>query len=500
MSPAGGDLRQRTLQSLFWQFLGVGGQRIVQLCAPIVLWRVLEEGDLGLFAILLAAIGVVESLTTFTGEQTSIWSQRGAERRYIDTVFTVRLLRSVCISAILCALAWPFAWYFGKPETAAKYWLPGLFLVLAGNGLIDALQSPARAARMKGLDFRRVALGDFVAALLGVGITIGLALWLRSVWAMVLGHLFSTAARTIASHVVAPHRLRLHLERATLHELFHYQKGAAGAPFLLLMIFTAPAFVLGKVIGEGAVAVFEGAARLAKLPEDIFLRVLAPVAVPAYAQLQHDIPRLGQAWSNAVHAFLLVGTPMTVALGWCGDALPSFAFGAKYIAVPGLFALLALHGGLAGLLSVIGPLFWAVGKPQWDRQAQLFRCLAMYGIGIPAAIHGGVLGFAAATCVAIGIGLVVSIWRALRYLRLPLHDFTHATRDGLAVGIGLLLLLLGIDAAWAPDRLWRIVIAGVTSGPLLAMLLLRLLRQRRGQSPELATPQGPIDAGNAGPL
>ena len=109
MSPAGGDLRQRTLHSLFWQFLCVGGQRIVQLCAPIVLWRVLDEGDLGLFAILLAAIGVVESLTTFTGEQTSIWSQRGAERRYLDTVFTVRLLRSVCISAILCALAWPFA-------------------------------------------------------------------------------------------------------------------------------------------------------------------------------------------------------------------------------------------------------------------------------------------------------------------------------------------------------------------------------------------------------
>lgn len=41
---------------------------------------------------------------------------------------------------------------------------------------------------------------------------------------------------------------------------------------------------LGKVIGNGAVAVFEGAARLAKLPEDIFLRVLAPVAVPACAQ------------------------------------------------------------------------------------------------------------------------------------------------------------------------------------------------------------------------
>ena len=35
--PAGGTLRQRTMKSLFWQLLGVGGQRAVVLVQPIVL-------------------------------------------------------------------------------------------------------------------------------------------------------------------------------------------------------------------------------------------------------------------------------------------------------------------------------------------------------------------------------------------------------------------------------------------------------------------------------
>ncbi|MFY9345076.1 MAG: oligosaccharide flippase family protein, partial [Planctomycetota bacterium] len=467
------DLRGRTLRSLFWQFLGVGGQRVVQLIGPIVLWRLLDDVDLGLFAIVLAAIGVVESLTTFAGEQTSIWSERGAERRYLDTIFTVRVLRSLVISSSLCGLAWPFAWFFHTDATDARYWLPGLFIALAGNGLVDALHSPARAARMKGLDFRRVALGDFAASVLGIGVRIAFALQWPDVWALVLGHLAGTAASVAISYVVAPHRPAVALDREVLRELFHYHKGAAGTPFLLLMIFTAPPFVLGKVVGEGAVAVFDGAARLAKLPEDIFLRVLGPVAIPAYAQLQHDRPRLARAWSRAVHAFLLVGAPLTVGLGWCGDALPAFVFGARYIAVPGLFALLALHGGLAGLTAVVGPLFWAIGKPHLDRRAQFCRCLVVYGLGIPAALEFGVLGFATATCLAIAVALWLSARAALHHLDLQFRDLAHVARDGALVGAGLFGVLAIIDAAWAPERELRLVLAGLATGPVLGLLCLR---------------------------
>jgi O-antigen/teichoic acid export membrane protein len=491
MIGSGSELRRKTLQSLFWQFLGVGGQRIVQFAGPVVLWRVLDENDLGLFAILLSAIGVVESLTTFVGDLTSIWSKHGAERRYLDTVFTVRVVRSIVISSLLSALAWPLAWFFAKPELEARYWLPGLFLVLAWNGLGDAFQSPARAAAMKGLAFRKVALGDFLASVAGVGCTILFALALHDVWALVLGHVATTLIRTTASYLVAPHRPRLHVDRAVLGELFHYNKGALGTPFLLLMIFTAPPFVLGKAIGEGAVAVFDGAARLAKLPEDIFLRVLAPVAMPAFAQLQHDRPRLARAWSRAVHAFLLVGVPMAVGLGWCGDALPEVVFGAKFVAEPGVVTLLAVHGGLAGLTSVVGPLFWATGEPHRDRRAQLCRCLLIYGLGIPATWQWGIVGFAAASCVAIAAALVVSLVQALRRLGLRFADLTDAARDGLMVGLVLLATLVWIDNLWAPTRVLRIVVTGFAAGPVLAFLMLRLLRHRNAGNSVAATAPPP---------
>ena len=87
MSPSA-DLRRRTVKSLFWQLLGVGGQRVVQMVSLAALWRLIPDTDLGLFFVLLTGIGVIEALTMFVGEQTTISSQNIVDRRYLDTVLS----------------------------------------------------------------------------------------------------------------------------------------------------------------------------------------------------------------------------------------------------------------------------------------------------------------------------------------------------------------------------------------------------------------------------
>ena len=84
VSPEANELRRRTVHSLFWQLLGVGGQRVLQLAAPMVLARQIPTVDIGLFVIVLTGIGVVESLTLFMGEQTTISTQRETDRRADD--------------------------------------------------------------------------------------------------------------------------------------------------------------------------------------------------------------------------------------------------------------------------------------------------------------------------------------------------------------------------------------------------------------------------------
>lgn len=479
MTPAPADLRRKTVHGLAWQFMGVGGQKILQLAAMSVIARNLDQVDVGLFVILLTGIGMLESLTLFMGEQSTISSPRGFERRYLDTVFTVRVLRSIAISLLLCALAPAMAWYFATPERTERYWLTGLFLAMAATGFLDSLQSPGRAASLKSMRFRRVVACDFAAFALSTALTIVLAIELKNVWALLIGHVATTTLRSAFSYVAGPHLPRFLLDRESLRDLFEYSKGAAGAPFLLFVVLAAPAMILGKLV-ERALAVFEYAARLAKVPEEIFLRVLGSVAIPAYAQLRFDHPRLAAAWLNAVRAFLMVGAPMTVSMAWCGGALPEFVFGKDYGEVTHLFLLQCVYGGLAGLTAVIGPLFWAIGQPHRDRRAQFARCVVVYAAGVPCTMLWGVIGFAIASCLSILITLVLCLYQAQRVLAIPTRRLVSATKEGAIVGTLLWLALAASDLVMAPEGGVRVAIAMAIGGPLLAGILLRLARERRG--------------------
>lgn len=488
MTGAGRSLRSRTRHGLLWQLLGVGSQRVVQLGGFAVLARVLDDRDIGLFGVLLAGIAAIEALTFFAGEQSQIHSRRGHERAYLDTVFTVRIVRGVVICGLLAALAPALAWFFASPELEGRADLTLLFLLLATAGLLDAVQSPARASRIKELDFRRVSLGDLGAALLGTGATIGLALWWRDVWALVVGHLAGTLLRSLISYAVAPYRPRLGLDREVWRELRSYSLGAAGAPFLLVMVFAAPALLLGKLADKAAVAFYSYGEKLAKVPEDLFLRVLGPVALPAYSQLAQETDRLRGAWLRAVRAFMLVGAPMTAVLAWVGAALPALVYGEAYGRGALLFPLLAVHGGLAGLTSVVGPLFWAIGEPQKDRAAQLWRGVTLYLLGIPLTYRYGAEGCALAAVLGIVVALLISLRFAARRLRVAPGEVARAVGAGLgAAGLTLAPLLL-LDLVWGPGGLVRCVVGAIAGVPAALVPALRLLRNHPDPAP---MPPGP---------
>jgi len=480
MSTVASTLRQRTVRSLTWQLLGVGGQQGVAFAQSVVLAHVLLKEDIGLAIKVGAVIAGVEALTAFTGEQSQIWSARGTERSYLDTVFTIRLLRGLLLAAGLAALSPVFAWFFHAERYQDHLWLTGLFLALSGNSLLDALQSPARATRIKAMDFRRVAAGDFGGALLGTGGAVVLAFWLRDAWAIVLGQLLQTALRSSVSYLVAPYRPHVRLERESLRELRKYTLGAAGVPFLMMLIMQAPFLVLGKISHDATVAIYGLGEKLAKLPDVIFLRVLSPVALPAYSELKRDLPGLRAAWLGAIRAFLLFGLPLTITLAWIGDALPGFVYGADYGGVHGLFTLLSLTGGIAGLTAVTGPLFWAIGEPYKDRVAQLFRCLTIYGLGIPLAFQDHAVGFAAAAATAAAVALVFLIVYAVRRLQVSMREFFAASSAGLLIGGGMLAFLLLIDAVHEPHGKWRILVGVGIGGPLMLWILLTRLLGWRG--------------------
>ena len=100
--------------------------------------------------------------------------------------------------------------------------------------------------------------------------TIALAAKGLAAWSLVIGHMANPLLRSLLGYWAAPHRPRFCLDRGAVKELLHYNLGAAVAPFVLLMVFSAPAIVFRKLVHDDrTLGQYEFASKLARLPEII---------------------------------------------------------------------------------------------------------------------------------------------------------------------------------------------------------------------------------------
>ena len=181
---AGQGLMARVLRSASWMMIGYGGSQALRLAANLVLARLLFPEAFGLMA-LVTVVTVGLSLFSDVGIGPSIaQNSRGDDPDFLNTAWSIQVLRGFGLWAFTLVLAWPMAWFYAAPELL--YYLP-----IAGIGLAIAGFNPTRIETAhRHLLVGRVTLLDLAAQLIGVGSMVLLAWLSGSVIALVLGGAF----------------------------------------------------------------------------------------------------------------------------------------------------------------------------------------------------------------------------------------------------------------------------------------------------------------------
>src|SRR5690606_14889763 len=146
-----------------------------------------------------------------------IQNERGEEQAFLDTAWTLQIIRGVVLFCGACVLAWPLAVVYDTPML-----LP-LLLVASLSVFFSGFQS----TRIFTLN-RRLMLGWITALDLSqqsctLIVTVLLAWYYESVWALVGGAIFGAVFGAVVSNLVLArpwHRLRM--EREALRELLGF--------------------------------------------------------------------------------------------------------------------------------------------------------------------------------------------------------------------------------------------------------------------------------------
>ena len=176
----GGTIKARVLRSGIWVGAGQVGVQLLSVVRSIALARLLTPDVFGFMALAMIAIRAIETFTRPGIAQALIARQAEFEDAGA-TAFTLLVARGVLLSLVLVAAAPFVAHFYEAPE------LETVLQVLSVTFVITGLSNINTIARQRELEFRRLTYIGQASNLVGTIVTVAIAWWLRSVWALVIG-------------------------------------------------------------------------------------------------------------------------------------------------------------------------------------------------------------------------------------------------------------------------------------------------------------------------
>lgn len=256
---------------------------VLRLGSTIVLTRLLSPEDFGAVAITGAILAVLLMISDLGFGIFIVQHRDGAEPRFLDVVWTVRLIRSVILTLVLAVLAGPLATLLGKPALTMAIAVTALHFVIEGLSSL-ALMTTVRDQKL----FKLSAI-DIGTTALQIALGIALAVLLESYWAIIWSGLVGAVVKTMLTYTAFPgSRRRLAFDAALFTELWRFGRTIISAHTLQVLLSQVDKFVLSRVFSLNLFGIYSIASNLSGAPAGFTNAYPTRVLLPAFAEVARE--------------------------------------------------------------------------------------------------------------------------------------------------------------------------------------------------------------------
>jgi O-antigen/teichoic acid export membrane protein len=390
-------LKGRIMRSSVLTMGSFGGSQVMRLASNLVLTRLLFPEAFGMMALVQVVLSGLMLLSD-TGLRVSVVQNvRGDDPDFLDTVWTMKVVRGVALWGLACALALPVAALYDEPMIAQLLPVVGLSLIISG-AIPTAINTADRHMRLG----RATAVG-LGAQAIGLISAILLAWLLGSVWALVWGTLIGAAAKLTLTRRFLPNaHNRLHWDWEIVRELFHFGKWILLGTTASYLVNNVDKMILGAYVTLEELGIYGVGATLALICYSICQALKTKLLMPLYRMR----PMKGHP-ENRRKVFMMRrlisggGIAATALLALVGIPLVDLLYDDRYALAGPILVLFCLAlvpriitVGAGGVLLVAGDSWRAMHLTVAQAAVQvpvLWFAVSWYGIG------GAILAPAAAT-------------------------------------------------------------------------------------------------------
>jgi O-antigen/teichoic acid export membrane protein len=462
------DLTSKIRLGLGWKLASsVFGQGTQSLVA-ILLAHLLVPREFGLAGMAIAFSGLALAFSDL-GLGSALVQKSVLTEEDRSTVFWVNVASGAALTILGAAASPLIARFFSSPDVTP------LFAVLSTSFLLIALGQTQAALLTREMSFRSLELRTIVATIVGAVAALLLAVAGFGAWAIIGQLVCTSGASTVMLWTVSSWRPRLVFSRESFVSLGSFGVKTFLMRVLVYVNLNGDNLLVGRYLGTTALGVYAVAYNLMMLPTTRITERVRDVFYAAFARLQNDPRRLGEAWLrvNGLTGALLV--PAFLGLfALAPDVVPVVLGRRWHEAVP-VLQLLSLGGVASCLQAYNGNVYQALGRPGRFLRFMCFSTAVTFSAFV-IGLQWGIVGVAGSFAAARWIVLMVNTLGMSRLTSLnPLRPFGSYVAVLVRAGVMAVVVALGrlalLDShVAAAPRLVLLIAAGITVYALVTLV------------------------------
>jgi O-antigen/teichoic acid export membrane protein len=425
LSYAPGFVRGRIGRAVSYTVVGFIVSRLIQLVSSLTLTRLLAPEIFGVLALANVVLVGLRLFSDLGLGPSIIRSARGDDTVFLNTVWTLGVVRGFAIWALACLLAQPMPAIYGEPV------LYPLVCVLGASVAIRSLSSVATSRLERKIQIGKIVRLELTAQFVNFVATAIAAWLLGSVWALAIGSLVGSTVYATLSHIsLPPFRHRLVFERAAFREILSFGGWIFFAT--LLQFFAAKGRILinGLLVEPEFLAMIALATTFSWALGDLMKQLLKRVGFPAMAQIVRDSPeRVRGAVARTRLALNLPSLPAFFALSLFAQPLIDFLYDPCYALAGSVLAIAAINASLNALPMAYQTALLAGG----DSRAHFNVMAVTAGLRVAFSVGGFLLFGPLGMIGAVGFANVGIF--AVSFVQARKRGFAAPAMDALALGL-----------------------------------------------------------------
>ena len=356
-----GERNSLVVQSTKWSAIGELLSKLASPLINIILARLLVPEVFGLVATFQLVTTFAEIFTDAGFQKYLVqheFTSQEEKTKTTNVAFWTNFGISIFFWFIILFARFPIARLVGSPGHEIE------ICVLSLQIPLHAFSSIQISLFRRDFRFKELAPIKIITSIVPIVITVPLAYFLRSAWAIIIGNLAKEAINVILLFIKSPWKPKLYFKLSTLREMLGDCFWLLADSISIWLTAYSGTFIVSQVLDEYYVGLYKTGITTITSYISLISTIVAPVLFSAFSRKQSQRNELQKEFFSTQKALLYILLPIGFASFVFRDLITQILLGSQWLAIADLMGIVGLSTAISiGTAQHNSVYLRAIGKP-----------------------------------------------------------------------------------------------------------------------------------------